>query len=108
MSDPLHALVLNPDVQLPGSPCTTRSIVSGSTSRGAVQPHCQQVMLLKPTNLLRARRLSCALVAGVDEGVGLLKERLARAGILDDTVTEINNFRVVVIPILSDHCLLFG
>ena len=108
MSDPLNALVLNPDVQLPGSPCTTRSIVSGSTSRGAVQPHCQQVMLLKPTNLLRARRLSCALVAGVDEGVGLLKERLARAGMLDDTVTEIINFRVVVIPILSDHCLLFG
>ena len=108
MSDPLHALVLNPDVQLPGSPCTTRSIVSRSTSRGAVQPHCQQVMLLKPTSLLRARRLSCALVAGVDEGVGLLKERLARAGMLDDTVTEIDNFMVVKIPILSDHCLLFG
>jgi len=34
----------------------------------------------------RARRLSCALVAGVDEGMGLLKERLTRAGVLDDTV----------------------
>ena len=30
--------------------------------------------------------MSCALVAGVDEGVGLLKERLEKAGVLEDTV----------------------
>ena len=38
------------------------------------------------TKLSRARRLSCALVAGVDEGVGLLKERLEKADVLEDTV----------------------
>ena len=40
---PLHALVLNPHVQVPGPPRTTRPIVSGSTPREAVQPHRQQV-----------------------------------------------------------------
>ena len=61
-----------------------------------MQPHRQQVAAFAlAKDLLRARRLTCALVAGVDEGVGLLKERLARAGVLDDTVTGIDKRKVV-------------
>ena len=67
-------------------------------------------------DLLRARRLTCALVAGVDEGVGLLKERLARAGVLDDTVTGINKRKVVDAfsprslssPRITAGCLMLG
>ena len=88
-----HPALILPLCQVPGPSCPTRPAFSRGSSREEMQPHHKQVYSKhakgksnNATKLSRARRLSCALVAGVDEGVGLLKERLAKAGALEDTV----------------------